>query len=176
MKIYISLLVFYSVLFQAFGQRKLERVNYDKNDQRLPTETGCYYFSLVKPSLKNSSVDTLFTFYCATERLRSKEAIDRNGVRHGSYIRFNENGFKELSGAFHTGNPIVIEQWYPNGNLKSRERYEESDSFIDEYYSETGSPMVRRGNGWLKGSLSEFYKCAFEVQGKVVNGLPDSVW
>lgn len=172
-----SLFIFlFCIIFICSSAQEIERKNYDQKGRPISDESGCYYYSLVKNGKFRRPLDTLYTFYCKTNSLRSKEVIHKNGLRHGWYIQYNETGEKVLTGTFEDGMPKVIQQWYPNGNLKSKERYKEDIFYLDEYYDDAGRPVVEKGKGRFKGSLSEFYNGAHEIIAVVTNGLPDSVW
>jgi TonB family protein len=173
-----SVIVMLSALaFSTALSQSRKKMYFDENDKPLPRADGCYYYSSIKKGKTSLGIDTLLTIYCESKLTRTIETINENGVRNGPYIKFNEQGGQIITGNFEAGKPVLLTQWYQKGRPKSVERYQEDEKYIEHYWDSLGNQLVKDGSGHCDCALSSYYDIDAAIQkGKVVNGLPDSIW
>jgi TonB family protein len=119
--------------------------------------------------------------YCYNIRIKNRDVFPYDTVR---FYYSSNNRLQAIGLADQFGNRMGLhESFYENGNLKSKRRYEVNrtrksvstqDSIncvILEFSDSLGHPMVQNGEGMVDGRLDFLVE-----QGKVVNGLRDSVW
>ena len=141
-----------------FGQSNVKEY-FDRQGEKCSPESS-YYYSLGKKNRNGFFYDTLKSFYSRSNHIKAIELRDQFGNRMGLCTAF-----------------------YENGNLQSKTRHDKKllkngeaapdsvDYSILEFNDSLGHPLVVNGEGFVRGRLDFSME-----QGKVVNGLRDSVW
>jgi TonB family protein len=177
--LHIALMLFMS---NSFAQEISKRY-YGNDDNELRDSVGCYYYELLTLRTDQTAVDTIKSYYCDTNSLRSIEPIEKGSLRHGIMKRFDKQGNLILTGTFRQGSPEIIEQYYPNGKQQSIEVYDLATSFdrsdssrIMFYWDSLGNVQVDNGKGQCTCYLSEYYEGADYQVGQVLKGRPNGTW
>jgi TonB family protein len=154
-----------------------EKKFYSKKGELLADGPGCYYYTVAKKPEFRASTDTLISIYCQSEKLRSIEIINKDGMRDGITKEYDEQGNHIMTGLYKMAVPERIEQFYPNGKPHSVEFYGKEDNRIQHYWDSVGNQTIKDGRGYCNCYLSKYYDGSTHLQtGKVVNGKPDSTW
>jgi TonB family protein len=183
--------IFLVVTNSAFGQRLVKEF-FTENGKETD-EASSYYYSIGKkkefydPALQKiieAFIDTAWTYYSQSNKIRSVTLYASDGVLQGSYFAFYENGKIKEKGMHiadrRVGNFI---SWYdnekPHRTIKYPEKIGEFSSFppidfkIINYWDSTGNQIITNTNGFCECYLSSSKE---KEIGKVVNGVRDSLW
>lgn len=167
--------------------------HYDKNG-RLTDEQQSYYYRIGEMAVivrefgsytisDTSFVDTVKTFYTASNKIRSREFY-LDGYREGPFSEYHENGTLKNKGTYHEDRKVgYFTSWYETGTPRKVLKYypvvktpgvNPKDSFqIVSYWSQENSQLIKDGNGYCACFIDSD---EFLEKGKVVNGLRDSIW
>ena len=185
--LFVLVLVSSDVFGQGWESRYFNKAG-EKTDS-----ASSYYFDIGQrfkhptDSGSDTYVDTVWGFYTATKKFKSREIYNVLGMREGSFIYYHENGRVRSRGAHHGGQPLgYVISYYPHGSPQATVEYpaekgsisplSDLDFKIISYWDSVGTPLVTAGNGYCRCYLySEDDQYVLE-EGKVVDGLRDSVW
>ncbi len=141
------------------------------------SKRNCHYYAK-REGIKHGR-DTVVTYYCSNDALRSVQPLDYRGNPAGITLFYFENGtmssrtnYNDVSGGHRR------EEWYPNGKRQREVIYERDSSTpkLINYWDSTGNQMVLNGNGFCR-CVSAIPDDGYLVEwGKVVEGERDSVW
>jgi len=125
-------------------------------------------------------IDTVKTYYVATNSLRSLVIFEENGMRQGVYYEFHPNG-KLREKAFFLNNvrAQTSSAYYESGKPHYVIRYStdaNSGFNIISYWNPIGIKFVSEGNGLCDCILKAGIEHGLNEKGKVVDGLKDSIW
>ncbi len=122
-------------------------------------------------------IDSIAEYFTATGKLKQR-FFTMNGLRQGNYTEYYESGRIKTKRAYKDGFVIgYSSSWYPSGRLKATLQFEDTlrrFPHIINFWDSTGVQIVKDGNGYC-GCVGLVEDSLIE-EGKVINGLRDSVW
>ena len=157
---------------------------YSKDHVKLPSADSCYYYVKgIRDNLK--SADTLTTFFCENNKVRSRSKLI--GEKAIWFSRYYPNGVLKEEGrkekrVVHMTLPQQfvyvgeVKQWYENGRMKSIESYGFNSTYnLIDYWDSTGVQRITNGTGFC-GCVDNVGSDQILENGKYVNFKKDSVW
>ena len=141
---------------------------------------NCSYYVVGKLNADKKYDDSVKSFYCKTNSIRSKEYY-RNGEAQGTHFYFFSNGKLESVQEFRDGSKTVERKFYANGKPKAVLNHEGTLPFGTAYlvqstWDSLGKPGVVNMNGNYKLPSKYFFDKLGIESGKIKNGLRDSTW
>ncbi|HEY3406010.1 MAG TPA: TonB family protein [Ohtaekwangia sp.] len=129
-------------------------------------------------------VDTVNSYYTASDVLRSREVYNGDGILQGEFLTFYENGIPMTKTTFFDGRRIgYFMSWYSTGKPHSVTQFHkdaghfspwpDNDFKIVNYWDSKGKKIVDNGEGFCD---CYFRDDNFHEKGKVKGGLRDSLW
>jgi len=178
-----QLVIFLIVDISTTQAQKIATQFFDVHDLSCP-ETSCFYYRRGVVA-ENGYQDTVKSFYCDTNTLRSIEVYNDKGNMNGLIRFFYKGGqLKEkvtYRDGVRFGNAVTL---YRNGKIQMMRLYPDSKNLnvdtpfpylVTTYVDSLGKLEVANMNG--------FCHCAGSIDGedvvesgKILNGLRDSVW
>ena len=124
------------------------------------TKEHSIYFSIGKKNHFGDLIDSVYSWYSQTGKLKSIEFRDRRGKAVGNFKTFYPNGRIKAVGRF---------------EHKSFKVYKSSADSVEqlflEFYDSSGRYQVRNGKGMIDGPVD-----MLRERGPIVRGVRDSVW
>jgi TonB family protein len=153
-----------------------QKAYYDREDKPANAD-NCYYFTLKKE--KYAKIDTLKTYYCPGDRLKSVTVVDENGYRNGPSVEYYDNGTLMLKGQYEQFAPVgKFTKWYRNGQMKIEQyigKEDEPDQLLN-YWDSTGTQLVKNGHGFCRCVLDVLNSTDIVEHGRILYGVRDSTW
>jgi antitoxin component YwqK of YwqJK toxin-antitoxin module len=166
------------LLFVIAGVVNAQKVtSYFDHEGNPTTQDKCASYMISKQ--KYSPVDTIKSFYCATNRLQTLIQVNEWGEWNGYSFAFAENGNLSLRAKFVNSVPVdTMTEFYPNGRPHFQKFMGTPNKPLDKlinYWDSSGVQLVRDGKGFCKCYFPSLQKDSY-VAGKIRNGEQDSVW
>jgi len=169
------LLVALAICFTSVACHAQKIEFYDSVD--MPTlSTDCLYFKSGEFSVSTGWTDTVKTFYCKTKKIRSREFYNL-GMKEGVGLYYYPNGKIKEKIIYRNNKPVgIVTQYYSNGKAKYTKIFVSPGQLamknpfnylIINAWDSTGLATIKNYQGYFKDELE---------QGKIKNGLRDSVW
>jgi TonB family protein len=166
---------------------QVEKIYYDENWRRVSADKSVHYQEghRVVVTLASGAKDTVFvdsvkTYYTASTKIRSKIFFNQQGMAHGGYTEYFENGRIKERGIYNQGQLSKHNYgFYPDGKAQFVFFYAPADPdpfqtnrIIFAYWDSLGIQLVKDGNGTCKCYFDETVR----EDGQVASGFRDGTW
>jgi TonB family protein len=176
MKLFLFFL--FSLLFSQYVSAQSQTKEYYDKKGNLTSADECYYYRLNKSRYWDG--DTVRTFYCSTNTLRSVEPVAEYGGTEGICVFFHENAAICSKGRFEKSQPVeYFESWYPDGKKQSIEYFDPEPlgkSVIINYWDSLGNQIIKDGTGFCECVSRIYAGNTLLEKGKLREGIRDSIW